>query len=330
MPVVSSSTYRPPFGMGNGHLLSIFPALFRRVPVVTRQRERLTTTDGDFLDLDWDTTGGFRRLAILSHGLEGDSGNPYVQGMATVLRRAGWDTLAWNLRGCSGEPNRLLRSYHSGATEDLDAVVTQALTTGWYEKLALVGFSLGGNMLLKYLGDLGQTVDPRVRAAVAFSVPCDLASSSRQLEKWSNRIYMNRFLGNLRKKIRGKMAAFPGELSDAGLDAMRTFREFDGAYTAPLHGFSSADDYWARASCRPVLGRIAIPALLVNAWDDPFLAPECFPFTEAEANPFFHLEAPRSGGHVGFVSFNRRDEYWSESRAVAFLNDALSRQSMRK
>jgi len=330
MPVVHPSTYRPPFGMGNGHVQSIFPALFRRVPVVTRERERLTTADGDFLDLDWDTSGRFLRLAILSHGLEGDSGNPYVQGMAAALRRAGWDTLAWNFRGCSGEPNRLLRSYHSGATEDLDAVVTHALKTGRYKGLALVGFSLGGNMTLKYLGDLAGSVDSRLTAAVAFSVPCDLASSSRQLEKTSNRVYMNRFLGNLRKKIRGKMKVFPGQLSDAGLDAMRTFREFDGAYTAPLHGFSSADDYWTRASCRPVLGRLAIPALLVNARNDPFLAPECFPFAEAEASADFHFEAPRSGGHVGFVSFNRRNEYWSETRAVAFLNYASTRQTMRK
>lgn len=306
--------------MGNGHLLSIFPAVFRRVPLVTRNRERLDTTDGDFLDLDWDTSGGFCRLAILTHGLEGDSRNACVQGMAAALRRRGWDTLAWNLRGCSGEANRLLRSYHSGATEDLDVVVRHALEARRYREVSLIGFSLGGNLTLKYLGDLGTDADPRVTAAVAFSVPCDLAASSRQLEKWSNRLYMERFLSGLRKKIRAKMVVFPGQLSDTGLDAMRTFREFDGTYTAPLHGFASADDYWSQASCRPVLSRLTVPALLVNARDDPFLAPECFPFAEAEASPFFHFEAPHRGGHVGFVSFNRQNEYWSETRATAFLD----------
>jgi len=320
MPVIDPSTYRPPPGLGHGHAQTIFPALFRRVPRLTKERERITTPDGDFLDLDWDTSGGFSRLAILSHGLEGDSGNTYVQGMAAALRRGHWDTLAWNFRGCGGETNLLLRSYHSGATEDLQTVIAHALGSGRYVQLALVGFSLGGNMTLKYLGDLGSEIDPRIVRAAAFSVPCDLASSSLQLEKFTNRIYMSRFLVGLRGKIREKMVRFPGQLTDVGLDAMRTFREFDGAYTAPLHGFASAEDYWTRASSKPVLTRIAIPTLLVNAQNDPFLASACFPFAEARENPRFYFEAPLSGGHVGFVAFNTRNEYWSETHAREFLN----------
>ncbi|HEY5792779.1 MAG TPA: alpha/beta hydrolase, partial [Chthoniobacterales bacterium] len=187
-------------------------------------------------------------------------------------------------------------------------------------------FSLGGNLTLKYLGDLGPALDPRITGAAAFSVPCDLASSSRQLEKMTNRVYMGRFLVPLRAKIREKMIRFPGQLDDAGLDAMRTFREFDGAYTAPLHGFQSAEDYWRRASSKPVLSRIAVPTLLVNARNDPFLAPPCFPEEAARENPFFHFEAPRSGGHAGFLSFNARNEYWSESRAVEFLGNGAQRQ----
>jgi len=319
MPLIARSTYVPPFGFGNGHVQTIFPALWRRVPLITRERERITTPDGDFLDLDWDAGNRASRLVILSHGLESDSRNPDVQGMAAAFRRAGWDVLAWNLRGCGGEANRLLRSYHSGATEDLEAVIGHALATGRYQRVALVGFSLGGNMTLKYLGDLAGAVDARIAGAVAFSVPCDLASSSLQLEKMINRIYMRRFLIQLRRKIREKILRFPGELGEEGLDAMRTFREFDGAYTAPLHGFRSAEDYWERASSRPVLSRIAAPALLVNARNDPFLAPPCFPEEEARGSSFFHLEIPRSGGHAGFVSFNARNEYWSESRAVEFL-----------
>ncbi len=322
MPVIES-TYHPPLGFWNGHLQTIYPALYRRVPWITRQRERLTTHDGDFLDLDWDTTPAAGRLAILSHGLEGDSRNHYIQGMAAALQRADWDTLAWNFRGCSGEQNRLLPSYHSGATGDLQAVVDQALATGRYQHVALVGFSLGGNLTLKYLGDLGPGVDPRLERAVAFSVPCDLASSSRQLEGIMNRIYMRRFLTRLREKIRQKMILFPGQIHDAGLDAMRTFRAFDGAYTAPLHGFASAEDYWRQASCKPVLRRIAIPTLLVNARNDPFLGPRCFPEKAARENPHLHFEAPRSGGHVGFMTFNPQNEYWSETRAVGFLSEEI-------
>lgn len=300
---------------------TIYPALYRKIPVITLERERIHTPDGDFLDLDWDTSNHAARLAIISHGLEGDSSNHYVQGMAAALHRAGWDILAWNFRSCSGETNRLLHSYHCGATEDLQTIISHALKTGRYGHLSLVGFSLGGNMTLKYLGDLGTDVDPRICGAVAFSVPCDLASSSVALESFANRIYMTRFLADLRKKIRLKMAMFPGQLHDEGLDKMRTFREFDHAYTAPLHGFESGVEYWRLASSKPVLPRIAIPTLLVNARNDPFLAPPCFPEEAARINPNFHFEAPRSGGHVGFVSFNARSEYWSETRAVEFIKN---------
>lgn len=319
MPFIARSSYVAPWWLRGGHAQTIVPAVFRRVARITRERERITTPDGDFLDLDWNRDAGADRVAILSHGLEGESRNAYVQGMAHALRAAGWDVVAWNFRGCSGEINRLLRSYHSGATEDLAAVVEHVFRDGRYGRAALVGFSLGGNLTLKYLGDLGAAVDPRLVGAVAFSVPCDLAASSRALESRANRIYMARFLRDLRRKIRAKMAVFPGQVSDAGLDAMRTFREFDGAYTAPLHGFRDAADYWKRASCRPVLGRIAVRTLLVNARNDPFLPAECFPECEARDSAWFHLDAPREGGHLGFLPA-RPGPYWSERRAVEFLS----------
>lgn len=314
MPYLES-TYRAPRGFSHGHLQTVFPALFRKVPVVTCRRERIKTPDGDFLDLDWNTDNHASRLVILSHGLEGDSHNTYIQAMARALIRRGWDVLAWNFRGCSGEPNFQLRSYHSGAIEDLHTVVTHAAHT--HSRIALVGFSLGGNMTLKYLSD--PDLHPHVTGAVAFSVPCDLASSALKLESLANRIYMRRFLRSLRKKIRGKTRQFPGQIHDAGLDVMRTFREFDGAYTAPMHGFASADDYWTRASCEPGLSRISLPALLVNAQDDPFLPSACFPTAAASSSRYFHLETPARGGHVGFISFNAEKEYWSERRAAEFL-----------
>lgn len=315
MPLLAS-TYRPPLGLANGHLQTILPALFRRVPPITRERERIETPDGDFLDLDWNRDQRSKSLIIITHGLEGNSANASVQGMAEAFHRAGWDTLAWSLRGCSGEPNRLLRSYHSGAREDLQCVIDHA--AGDYRHIVLIGFSIGGNITLKYLGDLGASIQPAIRGAVAFSVPCDLASSARIMESRVNRIYMNHFLRDLRRKIQQKAEAFPGAISTEGFHRISSFRGFDGAYTAPLNGFLSAEDYWAKASSKFSLGGINVPTLLVNALNDPFLGPECYPTEIAESHPHLHLELPQSGGHLGFIQSG--SAYWSESRALEFLS----------
>ena len=319
MPVVANSSYRPPLLLGNGHLQTIFPALFRKVAGVVYRRERIPTPDDDFLDLDWATTGS-RRLAVIAHGLEGNSSRSYVLGMVRALQRKGWDSVVWNARGCSGEPNRTLRFTHSGATEDLDAVVRHVLATGPHEQIALVGFSLGGNVTLKYLGERGSQIDPRIRKAVAFSVPCDLQSGSIHLAGRANQIYMRHFLSSLRGKIQAKMPMAAGKIDDCNYERLRTFKDFDDRYTAPLHGFADAEDYWRQSSCAPFLRSISIPTLLINARNDPFLADRCFPQEEARANSNLYLETPRSGGHVGFINFNRGGEYWSESRAVGFLN----------
>ena len=321
MPVVRSS-YVAPFGFGNGHVQTIFAALVRKVPAIGFERERIATPDADFLDLDWHRPRESRKLAVISHGLESDSRDKGVVAMVKVFGQAGWDALAWNYRGCSGEANLRPRSYHSGATEDLEAVVRHALATGRYERLALVGLSLGGNLTLKYLGDLGPRADPRICASVNISAPCDSACSSMNLQSRSNAIYMRRFLRRLSAKVRIKMALFPEEITDKGLAGMRTFEEFDNAYTAPLHGFADARDYWKRASSRPVIPRITVPTLLVNAADDPFLAPECFPLEEALASEVFTLEVPASGGHLGFVTFRAGGRSWVEKRALDFVASA--------
>lgn len=322
MPLLTSSTYRAPWGLANGHLQTILPVLFRRVPPITRERERIATPDGDFLDLDWNRDHRSESLVIITHGLEGNSANASVQGMASAFHLAGWDSLAWNLRGCSGEMNRLLRTYHSGAWEDLQCVIEHAAAShGSYQNIVLVGFSIGGNLTLKYLGDRGSAIHPSIKRAVTFSVPCDLASSALVLESRINSIYMNHFMQDLRRKIREKAATFPEGISMEGLDQIRTFREFDGTYTAPLNGFLSAEDYWSKASSKPSLAGITVPTLLVNALNDPFLGPECFPRKEAEANPHLHLEFPESGGHLGFIT--HANEYWSETRAVEFCGGLL-------
>lgn len=318
MPLISESSYRPPFFLKNGHLQTIYANSLRNVPEIHYGRHRIETPDGDFLDLDMAGVES-EKLVILAHGLEGSSKRPYMLGMVRALNRRGWDALAWNFRGCSGEPSRKLRFYHSGDTPDLKAVLQYVLSLHRYKRIALIGFSLGGNIVLKFLGEQGGEISKRLTAAVAFSVPCDLHSGAEKMNRPSNRLYMMRFLRMLHRKILSKMEQYPGRIHDQDFNRMRTFREFDERYTAPLHGFAGAEDYWQIASSKPYLVNIRIPTLLVNALDDPFLAPACYPFDEALEHKYLFLETPAHGGHVGFVSFEKSGEYWSEVRAGEFL-----------
>jgi len=244
--------------------------------------------------------------------------------MATRLQRKGWDILAWNFRGCGPEPNRLVRSYHSGETGDLGAVI--ALAAERYPRIALIGFSLGGNVTLKYLGEGG--CHPAVVAGIAISVPIDLAASAHAIDhRWSNRIYLRRFLGRLLPKIRAKALLFPDRLDVRRNRRIRTLREFDNLYTAPIHGFRDAEEYWEKSSARRYLEGIRVPALLLNARDDPFLTPESLPYAEAEKNPQLFFEAPRSGGHVGFIDMASNFRRWHESRSLEFLERAVGRSA---
>ncbi len=316
MPVIEPSGFRPRFYHRNGHWQTWSAALFRRIHLPEPERTEFPTPDGDFLDLDWHRRGS-PRLAVLLHGLEGSSRAGYIRGMATALGEAGWDCLAVNFRGCGGRPNRLPRFYHSGETGDLHAVLTTAVRE--HPSIALIGFSLGGNVILKYLGENPASVDPRVRAAVAFSVPCDLAASAARLAEPQNRVYMRRFLKTLRGKIAEKSLRFPESFDTRELERIRTFAEFDDRYTAPVHGFRDAADYWDRCGSGRFLADIRVPALLVNARNDPFLPEACFPFEAARGHPCFHFEAPAHGGHVGFLESPLARRSWAEKRAVEFL-----------
>ncbi len=319
MPVVTS-TYKAPALLHNGHVQTIIGAFLRHRYRIAFDRERLELDDGDFLDLRW-LRQGHDRLAILSHGLEGNAEQSYVRGMAAALNSAGWDALAWSFRGCSDEPNRLVRLYHSGATEDLKPVIERAAAS--YSRVALIGFSLGGNLTLKYLGEAQP--HQAIIAGVAISAPVDLAASARILDhRWSNRIYLRRFISSLIAKVEAKALHFPDEIDARGSRALRTFQEFDDRYTSRLHGFRDAADYWERASARQFLHQITVPALLLNALNDPFLAPECFPFPEAEQNPCLFLEAPVSGGHLGFLEYAGGLHPWFERRVAEFLAASCS------
>lgn len=320
MPLIEVCDYNPPLYLRNGHLQSIYPTLFRKVTGIRYRRERIETSDTDFLDLDWSEVAS-DTLVIISHGLEGNSTRSYVLGMVRCLNQYGWDALAWNFRGCSGEMNRKPQFYHSGATYDLHDVVKHASTLNRYKQIYLVGFSMGGNITLKYLSDYASEIPEELKAAATFSVPCDLADSAFKITNSAGGIYMKRFMNLLKEKVRQKAKLYPGSLSLEGLEQMKSFHEFDNTYTAPLHGFKDAHDYWQKSSCKKCLITISRPALLVNALDDPFLTEMCFPFKEAQKQPLLFLETPSYGGHVGFMRFHDSGTYWSERRAVRFLKE---------
>lgn len=318
MPVIQSSTYKPPFFLRHRHLQTIYPALFRKLPRVHYERVRFTTADQDFLDLDFSRIGS-KKVVLILHGLEGNATRQYVKGMVHIFNQGGYDTVSMNFRGCSGEPNQLLRFYHSGETGDLGQVIDHLTTLDQYDSIHLVGFSLGGNVTLKYLGEQGVDIHPSIRSAVTFSVPCDLQDSSVELEKKHNTVYMRRFIRELGLKLQAKAQRFPGMINLDNYHTIKSFREFDDRYTAPIHGFPDALTYWDRCSSKPFLENIRIPTLLVNALDDPFLGKGSFPYEAAARNPHFYLETPSHGGHVGFVTFGGTF-YWSERRAFGFIS----------
>jgi predicted alpha/beta-fold hydrolase len=321
MPVIHNSAITSPYWLPNGHFQSIYPALFRKVKGVNYQRERIFTPDEDFLDLDWSYAGDRhnKSLVILSHGLEGSSTRQYILGMVRLLNRAGFDCLAWNFRGCGGEMNKTARFYHSGATDDLDLIVRHALGKG-YASIQMIGFSLGGNLTLKYLGESGDNLVKEIEKAVLFSVPMDLKACSRAIIRPENRVYMHRFLNTLKPKVDEKSKVFPDQLNISDYRHVRTLYDFDHIYTAPLHGFSSADHYYEQCSSKYFVENIKIPALIVNAVNDPIVPFESLPVAEIKQHSNVWLEATDQGGHCGFRPARLSEGvYWSESRALDFL-----------
>ena len=318
MPLINKSNYHAPLFLQNGHIQSIYPTLFRKFDTCFYERERIFTPDDDFLDIDWSRTGS-NKLAIISHGLEGNSHRNYVVGMVKMLNRNGWDALAWNYRSCSGEMNRRLRFYNSGTIDDLEVVIEHASKIESYKEIVLIGFSMGGNLSLLYLGNKGSRVDSKIGRSVVFSVPCDLKASTRELAKFKNRIYMGRFLKTLHQKIRTKMKLMPGQINDDNYHLIKNFKDYDDRYTAPLHGFNNAEDYWSKCSSNRFIPEIKIPTLIVNARNDPFIVDGCYPVNETSDSKCVYLETPKSGGHVGFMQFKRDKSYWSEERTIEFL-----------
>lgn len=307
--------YTPPLILFNKHLETIYPSLLRNVEFRKPERERINTPDDDFLDLDWYRQGA-EKCVIISHGLEGNSQRAYVRGMAKAFFERGYDVLTWNYRGCGEEINRQLRFYHSGATDDLQTVIQHAATR--YPALYLVGFSLGGNITVKYMGE--KQVHPAVRKAVAISAPLNLYTSCLVISQPSNWIYNRRFLKSLSKKVLSK-SAIRNDLSATKLNEIKSLKEFDDIYTGPIHGFKDAMDYYTQCSGLHFIEFIDRPTLIMSAKNDPFLSPDCFPSEKFKGHPHVEFDFPAHGGHVGFALFREKGLYWSEMRALAFIQE---------
>ena len=315
--MITRSAFRPAWWLPGPHLQTLFPSLFRPRRPPPLIRERLELPDGDFLDLEW-TVNTPGSIVLVLHGLEGSLESHYTGGMLAALAQQGYNACMMYLRGCSGEPNRLPHSYHSGKTADLDFVVETIQQRLPQKPLSIVGFSLGGNILLKWLGEQGEGA--RIRTAVSISVPFDLNQAALQLERGLSRIYQHHLVKKLHAAAKRKAALHPLPWPAEHIHELRTFRRFDNEITAPLNGFRDVDDYYNRASSKQYLKSIRVPTLLIQARDDPFLPAAALP-QDDDLSPSVTLELSRQGGHVGFVSGNNplHPQYWLEQRVIRHL-----------
>ena len=325
--VDGSGAFRPPWWGRNAHVQTIWGPLFRNDRLSLR-RERLSTPDGDFVDLDWlDGDGdaaGAPRLLVL-HGLEGSSRSHYASGLLRAGRAAGWQGVVFNFRSCSGELNRLPRFYHSGETGDLAWVVQALVARTPGVPIGAVGVSLGGNVLLKWLGEVGGAAPEELRGAVGISVPFDVAASARVLDRGFRRlVYATNFLKTMRSKVIEKERRYPGFVDIPAMRRARTFARYDRVVTAPLNGFRDEVDYWTRASSGPYLARIRRPTLLLGAHDDPIVPGRTLP-DPRNLPPDVRTEFTARGGHAGFLEgrWPWRAGSWAERRAVEFLTSLL-------
>lgn len=319
MPLIKKSSYESPWWLKNAHLATIIPNILRKVEGINYKRERIDTHDKDFIDLDWLKTGN-RRLVILLHGLEGSSDRGYMKGMAKYFNERDWDIVAYNCRGCSGEINRQPRLYHHGDTDDVSHVVDYINKENDYSEIVMMGFSMGGSLILNYLGNQKHVIPENIKAVVTFSVPCDLKATAEELSRKGRGFYRKRFLKKLTTKIQQKAKQFPKVINIEDLHEVKNFFDFETKYTAPLHGFENANAFYEYASAGNYLENIKIPTLIVNAANDPLFSEACYPIRQAKKSSTVYLEIPKHGGHVGF-SLSKLYLNWMEQRAWQFLDD---------
>jgi predicted alpha/beta-fold hydrolase len=319
MPIIHKSAYKgPPFYQYNGHLQTILPALMRKVEGINYERERFTLSDGDFVDLDWIDKGS-KNLVFLSHGLEGNSERHYMKGMAKKFKEQNWDIVAWNCRSCSGEMNLKPRLYNHGEIGDIAEVIEHIIAAKSYEKIVLIGFSMGGNIIMKYLGVHGAAIPSQLYKAIAFSSPTDLKGSADLLNFPKAKFYKNRFLKMLKAKMEVKAEQYPHLIDMKNFNKIQRWQDFDDYFTAPLNGYKDAEHFYYEGSAQNFMKGICIPTLLVNAKNDPILSRNCYPAEICEKHKYIYLETPQRGGHVGFSRWGKSFA-WSEYRALEFVN----------
>ncbi|MEM8640434.1 MAG: alpha/beta fold hydrolase [Cyanobacteria bacterium P01_G01_bin.54] len=315
--------FKPVWWASHPHVQTIAGAILSTAPPLTVQRQRLDTPDGDFLDLDRlpaPKAAQSPRLLLL-HGLESSSEANEMRNLMALSQDAGWETIALNFRTCSGEMNRAPRAYHSGETSDLAWLIERLLREDETRPLFCLGISLGGNVLLKYLGEQGANLSTLVQGAVAISTPFDLAQATAVLEQGFNWVYIDRFVNSLKKKAWEKYKHYPDLIDPQTIQSIRRLSEFDEWITAPLHGFANAQDYWQQSSSLQFLPQIQCPTLLISAQDDPFFPGHFLPYAQVEANPFLTALFTESGGHSAFIEegYPYRLRFWSHRQAIAFL-----------
>ncbi|HZV02841.1 MAG TPA: alpha/beta fold hydrolase [Planctomycetota bacterium] len=321
-----TTDFSPARFLAGPHAQTIYANLLRRIGPLQTYRERLELEDGDFLDVDVAPAGPGSPWVLVLHGLEGSSQAPYVRGLARALVARGIEACLLNYRGCSGEDNRLLRSYHSGETKDVLVAWQRLAATRASRACGLAGFSIGANLTMKLLGEMGEAAPP-FELAVAISPPFDLAPTAKHLDRLAGFVYRERLLATLRQKALAKIVRFPGVVSDRDVRRARTFTDFDERFTAPVHGFANAAEYWAKSSGGRYLDGVARDLLIVAAEDDPFFPPGYVPLALRNERKMGTVELvlARGGGHVGFVSGSAfAPRFWAEELAASRLQAALT------
>ncbi len=316
MPIFPSD-YRPKWWLRNGHINTLYTYFYRKLSTPDYTRERWDTPDGDFIDLDF-IKSQQKRLVILSHGLEGSSSSQYIIAMSNLMSQNEFDVCALNYRSCSGEMNRTKTMYHSGFTEDLHMIVSTLSKE--YDEIFLIGYSLGGNMNIKYTTDAVYTLDNKIKGVISVSAPIDLAGSSKRISSWYNYQYQYNFLQTLKAKMVIKAKMHPEIIHVDDLKKVKTLIDFDEYYTGPLHGFGGAQSYYDNCNALQFLDNVTVPTLLISSEDDPFLTESCIPKEMAKKHKDIYLLATKYGGHVGFTTFGS-EFYWLDHKILEFIND---------
>lgn len=324
MPFIETSSYQAPFFSGNAHFQTVIPSFFRKEEDLAYDREAFEAPDGDCLYLDWAKCGRpTKDLLIISHGLCGHTKRHYVISLIRSFQAIGFDCLAWNFRITGQCPNRLLKMTTSNSTDELDWITRHAIAKGGYRRVLQAGYSMGGNICLLYLSREAERIPSEVAGGVAFCATIDIPVCTELLDSTAGKLYTKYFLKKLMRGLQEKQKQYPDQVDLRTLSEVKTFRDFDDCFTAPLMGFRDAEDYWHQSSACRWLQHLKVPTLLVNPANDPFLGGQCYPVELACKSHALYLEIPKEGGHCGFIT-SKGHEWWPACRAKEFFKEVVS------